>query len=211
MSNKLTTTNRINITLALLAVFLLVLGTNRLDNQHFNTVQDALKTIYKDRVVAQDYLFQMNTIVHEKRMLYLSNNNIVVNPSLNEDFSELTTLFNKTKLTSKEAYTLRILIEDIDKYRQQEKQFNKILLANPAAKPSQKFFETINELEKSIIKLSEIQVRETKRTIDLAQKSLDNTSMLATIEVWFLVIVGIAIQFVVFYRTSKKAAQDEQD
>ncbi len=211
MSTKLSTTNRINITLALLAVFLLVLGTNRLDNQHFNTVQDALKTIYKDRVVAQDYLFQMNTIVHEKRMLYQSNNNIGVNPALNEDFSELTTLFNKTKLTSKEAYTLRILIEDIDRYKKQEEQFNKTLLTNPTAKPNQSFFETINELEKSIIKLSEIQVRETKRTIDLAQKSLDNTSMLATIEVWFLVIIGIAIQFVVFYRTSKKAAKEEQE
>ena len=69
----------------------------------------------------------------------------------------------------------------------------------------------INNLEKSIIKLSKIRVRETKRTIDLAQKSPDSTRMLAIIEIWFLVIIGITIQFIVFYRTSKEVAQEEQD
>ena len=93
--------NRINMGLALTIVLLLVFATNRIYKKHFNTVQNAVTTIYADRVVAQDIIYKMNTIVYQKHLKILDASPI--EHTLNKDFYTLVENFAETKLTFKEA------------------------------------------------------------------------------------------------------------
>mgnify|MGYP000262379828 CR=1 FL=1 len=66
MFAKLTTSQRIQIGLVLAMAFLLVLGSNRLDQRHFSTIQTTVNSVYKDRVVVQDFIYQLTNIFHKK-------------------------------------------------------------------------------------------------------------------------------------------------
>lgn len=203
MDKKLTLSNRINITLGLLAVFLLVLGTNRVDQLHFDTVQNALTTVYKDRVLAQGYIFKMNNIVHEKKILH-SGNDRTVNTSLkNEEFERLISLFAETELTTAESRTFKSLRAHFDTYKENERKIRTLTAIDDYDNVRVRLKNSLDELNQDLYTLAEIQLTETRKTTGLAQKSLDNNSMLASLEIWFLLIIGIVIQFVIFYRVSK--------
>ena len=65
---------KFNLALALLAVFFLILATNLVDRRHFETAQEALTSVYEDRVVAQHYIFEISTIVYQKEQQFIENN-----------------------------------------------------------------------------------------------------------------------------------------
>ena len=62
---------KFNLALALLAVFFLILATNLVDRRHFETAQEALTSVYEDRVVAQHYIFEISTIVYQKEQQFI--------------------------------------------------------------------------------------------------------------------------------------------
>lgn len=201
MSEKISVSNRINITLALLAVFLLVLGTNRVDKLHFDTVQNALTTVYKDRVVAQDYLFKMSNIIHEKKL------NLSTYPEssaeVSTNFKDILALYYKTELTPKESKFINEVKNLYQEYETQEQAFKKSKAKHASAVPSAAIIQTLDNLQLNLSELSQIQVTESRKMTGLAQKSLDSNNMLANLEIWFLLIVGIAAQFAIFYNVIK--------
>lgn len=201
MSKKISVSNRINITLALLAVFLLVLGTNRVDKLHFDTVQNALTTVYKDRVMAQDYLFKMSNIVYEKKL------NLSTYPEtsaeVSTNFKDILALYYKTELTAKESKFINEVKNLYQDYEAQEQAYKKFKAKNASAVPSAAIIQTLDNLQLNLSELSQIQVTESRKMTGLAQKSLDSNNMLANMEIWFLLIVGIAAQFAIFYNVIK--------
>ncbi len=111
MSAKTSLSNRVNIGLALFIVFLLVFATNRLDQRHFNTVQDTLTTIYSDRVVAQDYVYKMSNVMCKKHLKILDASLVYSQSNLNKEFAALIDVFSTTKFTSRELRTFEELKE----------------------------------------------------------------------------------------------------
>ena len=55
----------------------------------------------------------------------------------------------------------------------------------------------------SLIDLSKIQISASKDLTHSAQKSLEVSELLSNLEIIFLIITGIAIQFILFYRVRK--------
>jgi hypothetical protein len=66
MMRKLTHFQKIKIAAASLVVFLLVLATNIMDNNHFDIVQQSLETVLDDRLVAKDYIYKISRQIHLK-------------------------------------------------------------------------------------------------------------------------------------------------
>ena len=58
MKTKFSIKQRILVGLVLATAFLLVLGSNLLDRKYFSTIQASVKSIYDDRIVVQDYIYQ---------------------------------------------------------------------------------------------------------------------------------------------------------
>ena len=61
----------------------------------------------------------------------------------------------------------------------------------------------INIIKADLIKLSEIQIKESKNLTSIAQKSLDTNNLMSKLEIGFLVLIGLIIQFTIFYRVKK--------
>lgn len=192
MSNKTNISNKINIGFAFLIVFLLIFATNRIDKIHFETVQNALTTVYKDRVVAQDYVHKMNTVVYKIRLHFVNGNGIHVNQNLNREFQTLLDAFGSTKLTLTEAKTFESLKDNFLKLKLKEQTLTKKEIENH-----------LDLLQADLRGLAVIQVSESKYLTDIAQKSLDNNRLISQLEIWFLILVGFLVQFIIFYRTKK--------
>ncbi|PQJ81408.1 hypothetical protein [Polaribacter glomeratus] len=197
MATNFTSYNRINIGLALTIVFLLVYATNRIDNKHFETVQNALVTLHTDRIIAQDFIYKMNTIAYEKQLHYIDESHNNVHKNLNTDFYTLLEDFSNTKLTLKEATIFDELKIDFDKLILSEKKG----LLNSTKKDAA--INSLNTIKKDLINLSEIQISESKHLTSLAQKSLDTNNLISKFEIGFLILIGLLIQFTIFYRVKK--------
>lgn len=192
---NITIYNRINMGLALTIVLLLVFATNRIDKKHFNTVQNAVTTLYTDRVVAQDFIYRMNTIVYQKHLDLLDKNS--VNDTLNKEFYLLLENFSKTKLTFKEATIFKRVKDD----------FEKLLLTEKKVSEGQQdrklVVENLKIIKEDLITLSKIQTTESKQLTSLAQKSLDTNNLMSNFEIGFILLIGLLLQFTIFYRVKK--------
>ena len=190
--------NRINIGLALSIVFLLVFATNRLDKRHFETVQNTVISLHTDRVIAQDLIYKMNLIIYNKQLSLLGESSKNVNPNFNKDFNLLIEKFSETKLTKKEGQIFEKLKVDFKTLTDLEAkmlQYNEEILTN------------INIIKSDLIKLSEIQIKESKSLTNIAQKSLDTNNLMSKLEIGFLVLIGLIIQFTIFYRVKKSKTE----
>jgi hypothetical protein len=197
MASNITSYNRINIGLALTIVFLLVFATNRIDKNHFETVQNALITLHTDRVVAQYFIFEMNTIIYKKQLHFIDGSPTNIHKSLNDEFYILIEGFSNTKLTPKEEIIFDELQIDFDKLILLEKKY----LEGTAEKNA--IINNLNIIKTDLIQLSEIQTSESKHLTSIAQKSLDTNNLISNFEIGFLILIGLLIQFTIFYRVKK--------
>jgi hypothetical protein len=205
MFKKYTIANRINITLALLAVFFLVLGTNRIDNAHFETAQNALYTVHNDRVLAQDYLFKINNLVHKKKINYLKEATAADITVINKELEVLINTFSGTQLTTRERKTFSSLKENFETLKKAEDTYFKKTLNTAPVNLPKSLTSGIDSLHIDLNKLALIQVSESKNITNLAQKSLDANQLMSNMEIFFLLLIGIVVQFFIFYRTKKSS------
>ena len=197
-TKKTSFSNRLNIGFALLVVFLLVLATNRIDQRHFETAQDTLTTVYNDRVVAQDYVYKMNNIMHKKRLQLLDSTVTDSQENLNKEFTTLIDVFSTTKLTRKESKTFNDLKQNFETLQHNENKVEDQL-------NNKKLIENISTIETDLNNLALIQVSESKYKVGIAQKSLDTNNLMSNLEIGFLVLMGTIVQLIIFYRIRKSS------
>ena len=199
---KLSIQQRIQVGLILAIAFLLVLGSNRLDKKHFSTVHNTVNSVYKDRVVVQDLIYQLNNIFYEKELSFALESDFSVTTSENKKVEQLLLNFGSTKLTKNENHRLNELNTQFEKIRKLENQVlqsadnSKVGLAVVAIR-------TLDEMERNLDVLAEIQLEESNQLTELSNKSLDMNILLSNLEVAFLVIIGIFIIVLIFYPIGK--------
>ena len=204
----MTISSRINIVLALVAIFLLIFGTNRIDKRHFETAQNAITSVYNDRVLAQDYIYKMNNLVHKKQ-IQLNEGSQTVNSNINNEIETYIALFADTKLTTNELKTFKRFRTDFENLKAKEtkllKNRNEYSDNESDDKNSlvNRFDEDIKALQTDLNNLSLIQVTETKNILGVAQKSLNTNKLISSMEIYLLLVVGIIILFFTFYRIGK--------
>lgn len=193
MSKETSFSNRINIGFALLVVFLLVFATNRIDKRHFETVQDTLKTVYEDRVVVQDYVYKMNNIMHQKQLQLKDSSTTDNQNNLNKEFATLINVFSTTGLTRNESKTFNDLKRNFENLKRTE-------IKTDGSVNSKKLIQNIEVIKTDLNNLALIQVSESRTMIGVAQKSLDTNKLISNLEIIFLILTGVLVQFTIFYR-----------
>ncbi|BFP42476.1 hypothetical protein FGF1_33210 [Flavobacteriaceae bacterium GF1] len=197
MFTRLTVLQRIQIGLVLAFAFLLVLGSNRLDQKHFSTIQTTVNSVYKDRVVVQDFIYQLNNIFHQKELQLLVQKGLTNDHSANKKVNELLVNFERTKLTSKEAQMLNELNLQFEKLKGLESGIEepkeelsgdvRIQMAN-----------TFDHIQITLDGLAQIQLDESGELTKLSNKSLGMDILLSKLEVGFLIIIGIVLLALIF-------------
>ncbi len=178
---------------ALAIVFMLIFATNRMDEQHFKQVQDTLNTVFEDRVLAQDYIYRIENLIHQES-LRLAVGNLEVPAQEDEDLEALLQKFAVTKLTMAERRHFESLLADSEKLRA-------VKGANiPTEEKVVQLQHSITRMDKALDQLAKVQVEESQRLTNIAQMSLDSTDLTSKVEIGFLIVIGVMLQLLVFLR-----------
>lgn len=195
--------NKIKWVLGILLVFVLILATNLIDRQNFIIVRDALETIYADRLVAQDILFDLSASLHEKEISYLQSDlpqAIQKNQLLDARINELVSLFATTKLTPKEEIIFSHLSSNISKLGAAEK-------ALQEGGPGQNFQAHLGQIRVYLDDLANIQLQEGQREVFESKRAISAADFFTQLEIFALIIMAIAIQIIVIYPSAKISQQ----
>tara|TARA_B100000965_G_scaffold399530_1_gene419695 strand:- start:12182 stop:12802 length:621 start_codon:yes stop_codon:yes gene_type:complete len=200
-----TMADKLKWTAGLLVVFLLILATNLVDRQHFRRVKESVVTIYEDRLVAKDLVFELTLLVEEKRLAILRDDLAFFNgrsKMVNDSIGQFVEQFYGTRLTREEKGFLDSFASHMKELR--------VLEADWASKNKNAqeakavFLGRIDAMEKDLYALSKIQLAEGKRQLQKATKSVDAMDYLTQLEVIALVIIGLSIQIIVLYKPRNK-------
>jgi hypothetical protein len=192
MLGKITPSQRLKTGLALGLVFLLVFATNQVDRKHFETVQFNLQSIFEDRLVAKGYLYQLQDKLFKEQLSLEDSTTQYLDAD--SSFSQILEKYKGTKLTTAEQNALQTFQEQIAKYRSLKKES-----PNPQAWANQ-----LIALLKTLDQLAEIQIKEGEVLNRTAKKSLDFTDFISQLEIIVLVLTGLIIQVLIFYRPKKR-------
>lgn len=193
--------NKLKWVLGILVVFLLIVTTNLIDRNNFVRVKESVETIYKDRLVAKNLIFEMLKSVHKKEMAIVSSDSLFFkkqNKDVNASLDQYIIKFQATKLTSTESQVFADLNDKIDELNSIEKAYNG-KNASSAEVMSQ-----IESIKQSLYDLSEIQLNEGSRQMSISKKALDNIELFTQLEIYLLIALAIVIQIVVIYNPKSK-------
>lgn len=185
---------KLNWLLGVVLIFLMIFFTNFIDRDNFREIQASINTIYEDRLVVSNLVFELSRAVQQKELANATSDadfygakNIAVNKEINR----LLTEFRATKLTPEEQRTLDELQTNLDRLIALEK--------NTAPEQKENIAGQLNKINANLSKLSEIQVTEGKRQMKESEYALKASELFTTIETYFLVGMGIVVLAFIFY------------
>ncbi|WP_254712394.1 MCP four helix bundle domain-containing protein [Polaribacter sp. BM10] len=98
--------NKVKWVLGILMVFVLIVATNLIDRNNFLRVKDSVVTIYEDRLVVNDLIFEMSIAMQEKELAAIKADTVFFLSEynkINEDLQSFILKYEQTKLTAKEV------------------------------------------------------------------------------------------------------------
>ena len=194
--------NKLKWVLGILMVFLLIITTNLIDKDNFVRVRDSVVTIYEDRLVANDIIFEMLTLVQEKELAISLHDSTFFesqNTAVNNNLRTLISRFEQTKLTTKEAAVFSDLKKNVRDLTAAEKQ-----VVNAESHDNSRLLKYIAALKVNLNDLSKIQLNEGSRQMSISKRAVDTVELFTHIEIYFLIFLAIIIQIIVMYQPKKK-------
>lgn len=185
--------------LGILLIFVIVLTTNLVDRGNFNRIRNSVVTIYEDRIVANDLIFEISTLVHEKELaLRTADKDFYLrrNPAINENLNALISRYEQTKITLTEQRVFDELKRHLSELRSHE---NDIPVAEMAG--NQQLRQSMEVVKANLADLTKIQLREGKREMALSERTFETIDLFTKIEIIFLVLMAVLIQVIILYKS----------
>jgi hypothetical protein len=192
----------------LMLVFILILGTNLSDRRNFKKVRESIVTIYEDRLIAKDLIFDLYLLIEKKSLALLQTDTSFYrqeNKAVNQEIEELIRQFYNTKLIPNEKQTLDAFQERVNGLMDQEERRLEegSLFDSPDLNPQ------LEKLREDLLQLSQIQIDEGKRQMLIANKSFDWIELLTQMEVVLLIVIALAVQIILLYNPKKGEGEGE--
>ncbi|MBU2940350.1 MCP four helix bundle domain-containing protein [Lacinutrix sp. C3R15] len=190
--------NKLKWILGFLMIFLLIITTNLIDKNNFVRVRDSVVTIYEDRLIAKELIFEMLKSVQDKELAVLLSDSIFFktqNPKVNNDLQSLISRFEQTKLTVKEDRVFNDFKKNIQLLLDAESRF---LDSNYS--DNTQVINYIEGLKTNLNDLSKIQIIEGSRQMSISKRAIDTVELFTQIEIYILIFLAILIQIIVMYK-----------
>lgn len=194
--------------LGILMIFVLIIATNLIDKRNFSRVRDSVVTIYEDRLVASDVIFEMLKAVQNKEIaVALSDSTFFEeeNAKVNKDLKALILRYEQTDLTKDESKVYADFNKNLDAIIANEAE----LIASSFATKTQ-MIDRIEALKRNLYNLSKIQLNEGKRQKAISNRAFETVELLTQLEIYILVFLAIIVQIIILYRP-KKTEYNEED
>ncbi|MDF9797312.1 mRNA degradation ribonuclease J1/J2 [Catalinimonas alkaloidigena] len=193
--------NKIKWVLSILLVFVIVLTTNLIDKDNFNRLRHSIVTIYEDRLIANDLIYELTLLIQEKHIALLTSDSIFYKQErleTNDKIQAIIRRYEQTKITEEEREIFNRFKNNIDRLTALEKAFI------ASGKPHQEnLLHQINALKENLYNLTKIQLKEGKRQMVFSQRTMDTIELFTQIEIIFLVVMAVLIQIIILYKPPK--------
>lgn len=177
---------------SILLVFFIVLVTNLIDRKNFNRLSQSVTTMYEDRIVASDLLFDMSLLIHQKELELLTADTIAPKKATAVQLNQLILKYEETKLTKRETFMFEELKAEVDKLNTLEQQ--------STGRSLSKLKSTVDKIQQYLHQLSKIQVEEGKRQVFISDKAKNTINLFTQGETIFLILMAILIQIIILYK-----------
>lgn len=190
--------NKIKWTASILLVFAIILTTNLIDKNNFNKLRYSVVTIYEDRIVANDLIFEILLSIREKEIALAMADSMFFlqkNDKINEGIGILLEKYGQTKLTNKEQKFFADLKDELKNLESLEKEF-----INSSFRNDVDLQNSINEIVRNLYDLSKVQLEEGRRQMALSNETMETIDLFTQVEIIFLVLMAILVQIIILYK-----------
>lgn len=190
--------NKVKWVLGILVVFLLIVATNLIDRNNFVRVRESVETIYEDRLIANDLLFELAKTVQEKEIAVLLTDTSFFRKQkekANTDIQRFISRYEQTKLTKEESLLFDYLKTNIQTILKLEPEF-----INSRFKNKNEILHQISLVKENLYDLTKIQLNEGSRQMSISKQAIDTVELFTQIEIYFLAFLAILIQIIVMYK-----------
>ncbi len=186
--------NKVKWVLSVLLVFFLILTTNLLDKENFRRVKNSIVTIYEDRIVANDLIFEFLLLIHEKELAVASADTDFFkerNVQLQKEIESLTSRYRATKLTDREAIVFEMFQDDLGELEKMEASSNQ---------GKDVYKKLLSEIKEKLNELSKIQLKEGRYQVALSKEAFDDVELFTQLEIYILIFLAIIVQIIILYK-----------
>lgn len=191
--------NLIKWTAALFFVTLLIIATNLIDKRNFHQVAYTLETIYEDRLVAKDLIFDISLLMHEKSMALANSDSTFYNQRIlkvNEKIEQLIQLYSETKLTQEERMAFERFQSDIAKLNRFEVGVTAVGASRSQYLKGESAPVQMEKILEDLHVLSKIQIEEGKRQMLIGKAAVNSIDFFTELEIYILIVIGILVQII---------------
>lgn len=197
----MTTFGKIKSIVAVLIVFLLILATNIIDKDNFARIEASVESIYEDQLMTKDAIRDLTKLIYEKEIAFLRKDTVYFN--LKKDLSNKEIeLYLKAcengEVNRKEGVVIKELRKNCEQIFAMERSNPKFLSEDADA-----YHNRLRVIQEEIDKLGQIQMEEGRRQKMVSRDAIESTKLFSRIEVYLLIAIAIAIQFIILYPTKK--------
>lgn len=188
--------------LGILVVFVLIVTTNLIDRNSFIRVNDSIATIYEDRLIANDLIFEMLKSVQEKEVAFARSDSTFFkqrNAEVNAHIPVFIERYEQTRLTPEESKIFDTLKKNLRMLETSENEF-----IQSGYKKDDNLAIHLSQVKENLYDLSKIQLNEGGRQMSISKRALNTVELFTQIEIYFLVFLAILIQIIVIYKPKEK-------
>ncbi|AFD05700.1 MCP four helix bundle domain-containing protein [Solitalea canadensis] len=183
----------------LVLVFVIVLAKNIIDRNNVLELGDSFSAVYKDRLMAESYIYHFSDHLYQKKLLLATNQNMDggVKQSLdrhNKEINDIITKYDETKLTEIESNYFKEFKKNLHDLMALETDYLSKASSTTKQLIDQQFTVALSNLNQ----LSTIQTAEGKKLMEGSQKIISESTLLTKLELAILIIIGLIIQVLIF-------------
>lgn len=181
---------------SIVLVFLIVLATNLIDQENFKRLSYSVTTIYEDRIVASDLLFEMSMLIQDKELALVKQDSTFFqqkNEAVNTAMAGLIARYKQTKLTEQEQLLFDKLQAELQRLTGQEQSY-------ATAEDNTQLQERIDTITRHLHDLSKIQLEEGRRQVFISNKAMNTIDLFTQGEIIFLIVMAILVQIIILYK-----------
>jgi hypothetical protein len=172
---------------------------NVMDYGYILRTQNTVNSVYEDRVVAQDYIYQLSGLFYQKELSL--GENVGFFETTNDSITSLMSRFGETKLTRSES---GFFIDLRKNYAELISLEDKLLQQTEAAGTTRKHIQLeLHEIRKNLDDLEGVQFTEGAQMTQRSNRALGMNTLLSHVELVFLVIIGFIVMNMVLLGTHR--------
>ncbi len=194
----MTILSKIKWVVSILLVFIIVLVTNLIDKANFNRLRYSVTTIYEDRIIASDLLFELSMLMREKEVAYTAGDSISIKKNyedVSHDIQSLVNRYGQTKLTGQEQNLFKKLTEELTRLKGLEE-----IYISTGFKDSKALIKSIHEIVLYLRDLSKVQLYEGRQQMEISNKAMESIDLFTQVEIISLILMAILIQIIILYK-----------